>query len=101
MGEISIGKADLKPGELRCFEANGLKLAVANVSGKYYCSNSTCTHEGGPLCEGSIDEKGALTCPWHGSVFDIRTGKVQNGPAVDAVKVYKVTVRKGELFISV
>ena len=101
MPEVSIGKADLKPGSHRCVTANGTALAVANLKGKYYCLASTCTHAGGPLCEGDVGGKEgfAVTCPWHGSVFDYRSGKVLNGPATDPVRSYKVKVKTGELFI--
>jgi nitrite reductase/ring-hydroxylating ferredoxin subunit len=39
-----------------------------------------CTHRGGPLHEGIVAE-GCVTCPWHGSTFDLRTGYVVDGPA--------------------
>lgn len=41
-----------------------------------------CSHRGGPLHEGEIDPaSNTVTCPWHASVFDIRTGEVRRGPA--------------------
>jgi nitrite reductase/ring-hydroxylating ferredoxin subunit len=103
MAGISIGKTDLKLGERKCLEVKGKKLALANIKGKYYCIDSTCPHAGGPLCEGKIGEKSesSVTCPWHGSVFDLKNGKVLNGPAIDGVKSYPVKVKSGELFIEI
>jgi len=100
MTEVPIGKADMKAGELRCVSAGGKKLTLANVGGKYYCVDNECTHAGGPLCEGKIDGKGSITCPWHGSMFDVKDGKVLQGPAMEMVKSYKVAVKNGELFVS-
>lgn len=39
-----------------------------------------CTHRGGPLHEGSI-AGGCVTCPWHGSSFELDGGAVTSGPA--------------------
>ena len=34
-----------------------------------------CTHRGGPLSEGQVAD-GCVTCPWHGSRFDLVDGHV-------------------------
>ena len=39
-----------------------------------------CSHNGGPLSEGTVDD-GVVTCPWHGSQFRLRDGAVVGGPA--------------------
>ena len=39
-----------------------------------------CTHRGGPLHEGTLDGTWG-SCPWHGSVFEVRDGSVVAGPA--------------------
>lgn len=43
--------------------------------------SDTCTHAGGPLHEGEIDEELCVTCPWHGSRFRLRDGAAVGGPA--------------------
>lgn len=101
MAEISIGKADLKPGQSKCLAVEGRQLSLANINGKHYCIDNLCTHAEGPLCEGEVGivHDYSVTCPWHGSVFDYRDGSVVGPPARKAVKAYKVTERGGELFI--
>ncbi len=101
MSIVSIGKADLAQGKLRCVAAGGKKLALANINGKYYCLENECTHAGGPMCEGDMDGKGGITCPWHGSVFSVKDGKVMQGPAIEPLKSYKVIEKNGELFASI
>ncbi len=101
MAEVSIGKADLKPGASKLVTVGGKQLSVANINGKYYCIDNLCTHAGGPMNEGEIGlmDDYSVTCPWHGSVFDYRDGKVLNGPAREPLRSHKVKEKGGELFI--
>lgn len=48
-----------------------------------------CSHRGGPLSGGEVSE-GCITCPWHGSRFDLATGSVRQGPAVVGQPAYEV-----------
>ena len=47
------------------------------VNDKVYAMDAVCSHEGGPLEEGSLEGYN-LTCPWHYAVFDIRNAKVSD-----------------------
>ena len=49
-----------------------------------------CSHRGGPLSEGRVAD-GCVTCPWHGSRFDLATGAVRRGPAVVGQPVYETS----------
>jgi len=89
--------ADLKDGKL-CVSADTQALAIYKVNGKFFAVSNACTHAGGPLCQGSLDGN-AVTCPWHGSKFDVETGKVINGPAAVAVKTYPLEVRGEDVFV--
>jgi len=40
-----------------------------------------------------------VQCPWHNSCFDVRTGKVTNGPAKVDLKIFKVEMREGKVGI--
>jgi nitrite reductase/ring-hydroxylating ferredoxin subunit len=53
---------------------------------------------GGPLGEGAIDET-RVTCPWHGSVFDITTGEVIEPPARRPAAAFRVHVEHGEVLV--
>ena len=67
--------ADLAPGEAKCVEVAGKKLALFNVEGNFYAIDDTCTHRGGPLSEGEVSGE-EVTCPWHGAIYNIKTGAV-------------------------
>ncbi len=70
------------------------------IKDKFYCIDNSCSHAGSHLCEGNL-EGSIVTCPWHDSKFDIKTGKVKSGPAVNDVKYYKVVIKKDEVFVDV
>jgi nitrite reductase/ring-hydroxylating ferredoxin subunit len=44
---------------------------------------------------------GTVQCPWHGSQFDVMTGKVKQGPAGDPIATYDVAERDGRLLLRV
>ena len=85
---------DVPPGTCKLGKVGGEQVAIFNVDGKLYATQNACTHAGGPLCEGSLWGD-TVTCPWHGSEFDVRTGEVLNGPADTPLKVYHVEVQGG------
>jgi len=66
-------------------------VAVFRVDGGFCATQAACTHRQGPLNEGTLDGS-TVTCPWHGSQFNVCTGAVVRGPATDPLKTYAVTV---------
>lgn len=92
------GTGDIKPGSAKCASAAGKALAVFNVNGKFFVMDNTCTHRGGPLCEGELDGT-IVTCPLHGHQFDITSGKSQSGDANE--KSYKTKVEAGAVMADV
>jgi nitrite reductase/ring-hydroxylating ferredoxin subunit len=66
-------------------------VAVFNVDGVLCATQALCPHKLGPLNEGTL-EGSTVTCPWHGSQFDVRTGAVVHGPAKDPLKTYRVVI---------
>ena len=82
---------DIQPSKIIAIDVDGEKVCVANVEGKYYAIGNVCTHMGGPLAEGKL-EGNVVQCPWHGSRFDITTGKVLRPPAMREEPTYEVKV---------
>jgi len=74
------------------------RICIVNFEGKYYALGNVCTHLGGPLDEGTL-EGYEVECPWHGSKFNVRTGKPTKPPARQAVLVYKVKVEDNNLLV--
>ena len=89
---------DIPSSQMKAAEVNGEKICVVNVEGKYYAIGNVCTHEGGPLADGTL-EGYDVECPWHGSKFDVRTGKVTNPPADTPEPTYEVKVEGNNVLI--
>ena len=83
---------------MKGFVATGKKVLVANVDGKFYAMGSVCTHLGGPLERGRLEGQ-VVTCPWHGSKFDVTSGRVVGGPAMKSEPTYKLTVDGKDLLL--
>ena len=80
-GMVEVGAStDFAEGELRRVEASGMPVLMVRRGGQLHAISNTCSHAGGPLDEGSLDGP-VVTCPWHGSKFDVRSGRVCGGPA--------------------
>jgi nitrite reductase/ring-hydroxylating ferredoxin subunit len=86
---------NIPPSQMKEVEVNGEKICLANVEGKYYAIGNVCTHLGGPLAQGKL-EGYEVQCPWHGSRFDIRTGKVVRPPAVRSEPTYEIKIEEDD-----
>jgi nitrite reductase/ring-hydroxylating ferredoxin subunit/uncharacterized membrane protein len=63
---------------------------------QFYAISATCSHAGGPLDEGTL-QGDVVQCPWHGSRFCMRAGRVLTGPATAKAPRYDVRVRNGKV----
>ena len=90
--------AAIPPGARTVVEARGKRIAVFNVGGRFHAIDEACSHEGGPLSEGTLDGT-VVTCPWHGARFDVTTGAVLRPPARRAVASYAVRVSGPDLLL--
>ncbi len=81
-------------------EIDGQVITIAKIDNHFYGFQEFCTHRFGPLSEGSF-EGFNVQCPWHNSCFDVRTGKVTNGPAKVDLKTFKVEMRDGKICVGI
>jgi len=72
-------KGDIPVGKMIEVEAEGRKVLIANVGGKLYAIDSVCSHMRGDLAKGRLDSS-VVTCPRHGSQYDVTNGKNLKGP---------------------
>ncbi len=87
-------------GETLRVEIDKQVMTIARVDNHLYGFQEFCTHRFGPLSEGSFHGFD-VQCPWHNSCFDVRTGKVTNGPAKVDLKTFKIEVRDGKVGVLV
>ena len=93
-----LKSSDVAPGTCHKAYVEGKEIAIFNVDGHFYATQSDCTHRGGPLCEGELAGE-IVTCPWHGSQFNVRTGEVVMDPATEPIATYTITERDGQLIV--
>jgi uncharacterized membrane protein/nitrite reductase/ring-hydroxylating ferredoxin subunit len=89
---------DLENGETLRVRWDEIVITIIRQGGVVYAFQEFCTHRYGPLSEGTLYDH-QIECPWHRSCFDIRTGKVVQGPAKVDLKAYSATIRAGKIFI--
>lgn len=92
--------AEVPTGSCRLAEVSGIRVVLARVGAQIFACADTCSHRGGPLGEGKL--AGAkLTCPWHGWMYDVRTGQCLFPPRGAAVLTYPVRVEGDEVWVDV
>jgi nitrite reductase/ring-hydroxylating ferredoxin subunit len=89
---------DIPSGTMKEVKYDGESVCLVNTNGKYYAIGNVCTHEEGPLAEGTLDNF-EVECPWHGARFDVRTGEVLAPPATRPVPRYEVILKENDIFI--
>ena len=93
---------ELPPGAMRLVEWEDLEIGVFNCDGVLYAIEDRCSHDGGVLLEGELDQQECtVECPRHGSRFDLRTGKPLNLPAYVPVETFPVSVHDGVIRVEV
>jgi 3-phenylpropionate/trans-cinnamate dioxygenase ferredoxin subunit len=94
--------SDLPPGAMRLVIWEDLEIGVFNCDGTIYAIEDRCSHDDGPLVEGTLDQsRCTVECPRHGSQFDLRTGKPLTLPAYEPVDTFPVSVEDGIVRIEV
>ena len=73
---IQVGKTgELEDGTMKQVSAQGHEVLLARVGDKYYATDNRCPHLKGKLSLGKL-EGTVVTCPLHGSQFDLMDGRV-------------------------
>jgi len=89
---------DVPPGGMIVVAIDRERIMLANVAGQFYALRDMCGHRNAPLSRGKLD--GCIVeCPLHFAQFDVRTGKLIDGPISADVPVYEVRVENGAVLI--
>ena len=59
-----------------------------------------CAHKGGPLSQGKLSGK-RLACPWHGWIYDVRTGQCVFPGRGAFVPAYRVRLEADQIWVEV
>ena len=92
---------EIAPGNMVGIEAGGERILVANVGGEFYAMRAKCNHMGGQLDRGTL-EGAIVTCPLHGSKWDVKTGKlVQFTRPLPPERIFRVIVDGDQVSVEV
>ena len=92
---IAVGPASgIASGDYASIEIDGTFVAVYNIDGEFFAIDDVCTHDGGGLAGGQIDDHQVI-CPRHGARFCLRTGRALTPPAYEAVRSYATRISDG------
>ena len=85
--------SELAPGQMRLVEHDTVEIGVFNCDGEFYAIEDRCSHDDGPLAEGTLDAQACtVECPRHGSIFDLKTGRPKTLPAYQPVDTFPVII---------
>jgi nitrite reductase/ring-hydroxylating ferredoxin subunit len=91
---------EIPSGACRLAEVNGRRVVLARVGEQVYACAETCSHQGGPLSQGKLAGT-RLTCPWHGWLYDVRTGQCLLPARGAALVTYAVRIEGGDIWVEV
>jgi 3-phenylpropionate/trans-cinnamate dioxygenase ferredoxin subunit len=88
--------ASIAPGDYATVEVGNDFVAVFNVDGEFFAIDDVCTHDGGGLAGGALEDHQVI-CPRHGARFCLRTGRALTPPAYEPVRHYRTRVVAGNV----
>ncbi|WP_261166262.1 Rieske 2Fe-2S domain-containing protein [Microbacterium sp. Marseille-Q6965] len=92
-------ESEIAEGELRRVLVDDVPVLLTRRRGSLRAISAVCSHAGGPLDEGTLDEEGCVTCPWHGSRFRLSDGAVERGPASVPQPRWEARVESGRVLL--
>ncbi len=91
---------ELQPGGAIRLNFAPCPIALFRLDDGFYATADTCSHAQSSLAAGDVDlEDCTVECPYHASLFDIKSGRVLSLPATRPVRTFPVKVVGGEVFI--
>jgi nitrite reductase/ring-hydroxylating ferredoxin subunit len=98
LDDLADGRPTLRTGD---GQGAPVPLAVVRRGPRVDAFISACSHLGGPLAEGTVEDvRGheCLVCPWHGSAYDLSNGEPRRGPAANPQEKLEVRYEAGRAF---
>ena len=97
---VRVAQTDqLPPGRMMLVELGRFeRILLVNLEGSYYAVEELCPHSGAALSEGDLYRE-YVECPLHGSMFNVKTGKLMTPPADEDLIVYQVRVEGEDILI--
>lgn len=94
--EDAAAAVTLADGRPHLARVGGVDVVVVDHDGRIDALADRCTHMGGPLHEGELDD-GCIRCPWHASTFRLADGAVVRAPATAPQPRFETRVVDGRV----
>jgi nitrite reductase/ring-hydroxylating ferredoxin subunit len=91
---IKLDVTDIPENKPTAAKAGAQQLVVVRMGDTVHALHAQCAHAGGPLPSGEIID-GCVVCPWHGSRFELATGRRTQGPSTFDQPRYQVRKAAG------
>ena len=99
--------SEIAAGSMKKVVCDGKEILVVNLDGSFYAISHKCTHMGGSLSDGTLQD-GIVTCPRHRAKFDVRTGQNIEGAKIAFVNMkvrdtrsYPVKIEGNDILIDI
>jgi nitrite reductase/ring-hydroxylating ferredoxin subunit len=97
-----IAMSDLPEGKAIRVAANAEAVLLLKNQDNLFAIGNQCTHQGAPLDRGVVKLAGSVrtvTCPAHGSMFDLATGRVMRPPAMKPEPTFETKIEGARVWI--
>lgn len=101
MAKTLVGKvSEIPVGTMKeCHFEGKDPIVLSNVGGTIYAMRGLCNHAEGPLAEGTLEGE-TITCPWHGSKWDVKTGHcIEFAMDLDPEPIYTVVLEGDDIYL--
>ncbi|KAK6057889.1 rieske [2Fe-2S] domain protein [Cooperia oncophora] len=97
--EVLGSASDLPPGMRKIFRVKDMPILVINDNGTYYAITAVCSYFD-PLEPDKFFQQlkvlgvyydGRIRCRLHGGCYNMRTGELEDYPALDGLQTYDVS----------
>ncbi len=91
----AISADELPEGKATRVSVDGVDVLLYLAGETLFAIGNRCSHQGAPLHKGVVKSAGSIqsvTCPVHGSVFQLSDGRVLRGPALEPVAAYEARI---------
>jgi len=83
--------AEILEGAMKCVAIDRRRVVIAHVEGRFHAFSDICGHRNAPLSRGRLSGH-IVECPLHFAQFDVRDGRLVDGPVSADLPVYEVRV---------
>ena len=91
-------RSDITPAELKLVDVDGVQVVLTELNGEPIAFANLCTHADCDLAYGALDGE-EIECDCHGSVFNVVSGEVLQGPATERLPVFAVRVDGDDVLV--